>query len=307
MEPHLRYQEYPVSTNNSKKSILRKALLQESLVDKKTTLPIIDTIDENANLDDIYFGTGISNPLELTTGIPFDFLVYPLLANKLRNRLGSGHIHHLIADNHALINKFDQRTIRKVATDYRTVVENVIDRMGILNYHTYLSSEVSTDRNYKNLLQRISSTRLNSEYARFEAADIQYFLETRDTLIKLGWKFSGESKFDELRFDAEYKEVFGNQLMSIYTASGKKFSDKGPNAVPYTLSKSDEHIRFIIDKNEDIVKKVASQTCSVQTVNALKNHYTAIVRLFEASIHRIPTSAKTVWEKLQHINTFLTL
>ncbi|MBK6965063.1 MAG: hypothetical protein IPH20_14270 [Bacteroidales bacterium] len=57
----------------NKKSILFKALLQEGLIDKKATLPILETIDDKANLEDIYFGTGISNPHELTAGIPFDF------------------------------------------------------------------------------------------------------------------------------------------------------------------------------------------------------------------------------------------
>ena len=288
------------------KEILGRVLMQESLIDKNATIPSLHRLAHDAKLTDIYFGTGISNTKEISVGIPFDFLVYPLVANKIRNKIGNGHIHHLIADNHALLNNFDDKTVKKVASDYRKTVEDITDKIGIKNYHIYLSSEVSTDKNYKNLLERVADSSFENKYAKYEAADVEYFRKTRDVLLKLGWKFKGESKFDESVFDKQYSSVFGENIFPIYTACGKRFTDTHYDIVPYTLSKDDIGIRLVISKNEDVLKKVAAQNCSYQTINMLQNHYKSLIRLFEEATERIPNRFKTTWDKVQQITKFIT-
>lgn len=291
--------------NGLNKETLRSILLQESLIDKSATLPHLDKLTGEAVVKDIYFGTGISKPGEISCGIPFDFLLYPLIANKLRNKLGDGHIYHLIADNHALLNKFDIKTVKKVASNYRKTIEDVVDKMGISNYHIFLSSEISTDKYYKKLFEIVDKIDFSTEYAKLEATDIHYFYKTRDVLLKLGWKFKGESNFDESFFDEQYKKAFGNNIIPIYTASGKKFINGINDAVPYTLSKNDINVRLLISKDEDILKKIAEQKCSEQTMKMLQNHYNGIVRLFESATERVPAAFQTTWEKVDYVNKFI--
>jgi hypothetical protein len=299
---------YQINFNATPSKVtLKKVLIQESLVDKDATMPLVERLSEEVKIQDIYFGTGISNPNEISSGIPFDFLVYPLIANKIRNKLGSGHIHHLIADNHALLNNFDAKVVKRVASSYRTVVEDIAYKIGVKNYHVYLSSEISTDNNYRNLLEKVEKSSFSSTYAKYEATDIEYFRQTRNVLLKLGWKFKGNSNFDESKFDEQYANVFGDNIVSIYTVCGKRFSNNYQNVVPYTLSKNDIQIRFVISKDEDVIKKITDQKCSPQVFNMLKNHYSSLIRLFEETTGKIPQTAKTTWEKVQFINNFLTL
>lgn len=294
------------SQTKPNKDTLKSILLQESLIDKTATLPHLEKLPNESFASDIYFGTGISKPGEISCGIPFDFLVYPLIANRLRNKLGNGHIHHLIADNHALLNQLDIKTVKKVASNYRKAIEDMVARIGINDYHVYLSSEISTDNNYKQLLERANKIDFATAYAKLEAMDIHYFYKTRDVLLKLGWKFKGDSNFDESVFDEQYKKAFGNNIVPIYTASGKKFINGINDAVPYTLSKNDVNVRLLIAKDEDILKKVSAQKCSEQTMKMLQNHYNGIVRLFESATERVPVTFQTTWEKINYINQFIT-
>ncbi len=290
----------------SNRDTLKSILLQESLIDKNASLPHLEKLRNESSIKDIYFGTGISNPVEISCGIPFDILSLLLLANRIRNKLGNGHIHHLIADNHALLNRFDIKTVKKIASEYRKVIEDIVDKIGIGNYHVYLSSEISTDKYYKDLLAKGNATDFENEYAKLEATDIQYFYKTRETLLKLGWKFKGNSNFDEGFFDQQYSNVFGDNMVPIYTASGKKFINGVNDAVPYTLSKKDRNVRLIISKDEDILKKIAQQDCSDQTMKTLQNHYNGIVRLFESATTKVPDTHQSTWQKINYINQFIT-
>lgn len=291
----------------SLESLLKRIIMQEPLIDRKSTLHSIEGIPDNIDNFNIFFGTGISNPNGLSIGVPFDFLLYPLLAAKLQKKLTNCEIHHLIADNHALINNANKKDIRKLAASFRKSVEDIVNNLGIENYHIYLASEIATDTTYKKLFESLNVVNNENEYFRFEATDIEYFHRTRNVQLKLGWKFKGNGNRDENIFDKTYTKNFGHGVFSVYTSSGKRFDDKKPNAVPYTLYQSEINNRIIIDKNEDVLQKVKSQNCSDQTINMLKKHYSAIVRLFCEVCRRVPDSFGTIWDKLQYINQFITL
>lgn len=290
----------------STKELLKNLVMQQSLIEKTATVSSIELMSDDVNVNNIFLGTGVSNPQELSQGLPFDFLMYPLVAAKIQKTLGECHIHHLIADSHAMLNNFSKREIRKVAINYRKIIEDIVGNLNVENYHIYLSSEVATDKNYLTLLEHIKDSNFANEYSRFEAADVEYFHLTRDALLKLGWKFKGESKYDEVSFDTDYNKRFGNSVFSIYTTCGKRFDDKKPNAVPYTLYKAEMDLRIIINKDEDVLKKVTSQKCSIQTKQMLENHYKGLIRLFEDMYNKVPDNFKTTWEKIQFINQFIT-
>lgn len=290
----------------SKKKILQSAIMQESLINKKATIKKIDALSDDINIGDIYFGTGVCNPSELSCGIPFDTLLYPLIANKLRNKLNkSGHVHHLVADNHAHINNFAGSDIKRISSIYRNTLEQIVSKLGIENYHIYLSSEIATDNNYKAILDRVKDFNFPNQYSKFEATDIEYFHTTRDVLLKLGWKFNGASNFDESNFDAEYEKAFGNNIVPIYTSCGKKFTDTGFDSVPYTVTLKEKNVRILIDKDENIPLKVSLQKCTTTTLKMLENHYKAVIRLLEELLGRLPINY-TIWEKLQYVNQLIT-
>lgn len=296
--------DYPSQTEKSIKELLQATVMQQSLIDKKATLAGLDKMPPDVTINDIFFGTGISNPQSLTQGVPFDFLLYPLIAAKIQRAIGLPHIHHLIADKHALINKFDAKDVRKTATHIRMQMEDIVSNLNIDNYHIYLSSEVATDRNYQALLDKVKGMPFANEYAWQEAVDVEYFHVTRNVLVKLGWKFAGNSNFGEDSFDREHNLSFGTNVIPVYTASGKRFDDLKPNTVPYTLYPDEMPFRIIIDRNERVVEKKNMQICKPETVNMLENTYRPMVRLFEEIVTKMP--AGNTWEKMQYIIEFLT-
>ena len=103
-----------------------------------------------------------------------------------------------------------------------------------------------------------------------------------------------------------YQNEFGNNIIPIYTACGKRFNDKMPNTVPYTLYASEINTRIVIDSNENVIEKLRATNCSKDTINMLQNHYNGIVRLFEEATQKIPRDYQTVWEKVQYIISLLT-
>ena len=295
-----------VIVSESSKTRLKRMLMQERLVDKNASMPALESLKDDINLSDVYFGTGLANAKEITSGIPFDFLVYPLLARKIRNNLGNGHIHHLIADKHALLNKFEEDAIRVRAQECRKMMESIAYNIGIENYHIYFSSEISNDASYKVLLDKIDASSFSNRYAMFESVDIEYFHQTRQVILKLGWKFNGESSFDERSFDRQYSNFYGDKIIPIYTPAGKRFTNTNFDTVPYMLSKEDINFRLVISKDEDVLNKVKSLTCSKETMQMCINHYKAIIRLFEEATYKIPAGFNSIWEKIQFIIQFIT-
>lgn len=282
----------------STNEIFFNILKQEGLI-HKFELEHLKEIPNDFNVN-VFFGTGLSNPREITKGVPFDILNYILVANKIRNKTNeNGHIHHLIADNHTLINGFNITEVKKEATKYRWIIEKIIDNLNIKNYHIYLSSEVSTDINYKNLIDDIPQDIFENKYAKFESADIEYFRRTRSTIVKLGWKFKNAGNFDESYFDNNYQDIYGKNIVPVYIYPGKRIIEKGNDVVPYTLFEKDIDVRFIVSPNESVVSKIAN--ASTLTLKNLNNHYKKIIRIFEETIFRIPVNYQTTWEKLQFI------
>lgn len=294
------------STTVLTRDVLKSVIMQQSLIEKKSSIASIEMMPDDTEVKSIFLGTGISKPDELTQAVPFDFLVFPLVAAKIQKTIGNCHVHHLIADNHALINNLGKKGIRHVAVNYRKMIEDIIGNMDIENYHIYLASEIATDKNYQLLLDQILSSNFSNEYSRYEATDVEYFHRTRQVSLKLGWKFNGESKYDEASFDSDYKKCFGRNVYSIYTVSGKRFDDKKPNTVPYTVYKSEMDHRLIVSKDEDVFKKINLQKLPINTAKMIENHYKGLVRLYEEVCHKIPSDIKSVWQKVQYIIQMIT-
>lgn len=292
--------------NHPSSNLQLQALLeQETLIDKTATFESFKNFENQSIRGHIFFGTGISRPGEIATELPMDFLIYPLVALKVRAAVPGSHIHHLVADEHALLNQFDEKTCRRAGKAFRKKFENVVDALGIENYHVYLASEIATDNKYKKILCLLNTKQFSSSYARLEAADIRYFFETRNIGYKLSWKFKNNGRLDEMSFDDQYQSVFGKNIINIYTSSGRKFTDGMNEAVPYTVSTDDSEKRLIISGVEDIVKKVQAQHCSEQTLSSLQKHYKSLVRLYETTIKRLPQNAVSTWEKMNQINQII--
>jgi len=291
--------------NYISKDDLKRILNQERLVDKRNTSRAINEFQNSKTNANIYYGTGLASKNELTVGVPFDFLMMPLMAEKIRRRLGKKNIYHIIADTHAVGNGFSEEKVRILARDQKRQIEDIIEKIGISNYYTFLASEIGTDRLHNELVKKTLGSSIGNSYASIEAADIEYFRITRNVGIKIGWALNSLGKFDETFFDKQYKDVFGNLILPIYTRSGKRLDNKKPNAVPYTIFKEDEKFRFIIKEQEDALTKVNESNCDIHTISMLKKHYSALVRLFVEITDFDIDRKLNVWDKITEIITIL--
>lgn len=290
---------------------LIKKIMQEPLIYKPESLKSILRIPENVDDHSIYYGTGISKPSihsgqegELTAGIPLDILIYILIAAKLNEVLNKP-IHHLLADNHALLNLHKREQVSKVVYSYRNNICNYVNNLKIDDYHVYLASDVATNKQYKAITNTYEKSSFNDAYSHKESSDTEHFTTTRGPLIKLGWKFPGHSSKDEVSFDSQYEEVMGRVLPAIYVHAGKRLNDKKPNAVPYTIYQDELSERFLLSPDEDIKGKIEHAKCSKQTLKAAEKHYKRLIRLFEEVVTEVPRGLST-WAKLQYIIDFTT-
>ena len=159
-----------------------------------------------------------------------------IVANKVRRLFGLNKIIHLIADTHAK-DHFPDREVDVVALRDRTIVQNLVDRLGLSDHYTIIfSSEIDTSEVYLNTLEKVRSLCADGDYFAREATDIHHLHETHNVVLKLSWAMPGKKKAkrDESRFDAIYESIFGADRMSfIYTTAGMTFDPRRRNVCPY--------------------------------------------------------------------------
>jgi hypothetical protein len=305
IQPTLMETDYLIQPNIHA-NLLHENLLEHPLVNKEKSLTFLPLSDDRLLSRNIFFGTGLSNPINLTIGIPLDFLVFPLMANKVCKIYGYKAVFHFIADKHSSINGFSSEAIKNMAKRYQRKVEDIVDLLGIDNYHVVRASSFSEDRLYEQLITTARNSGIEDMYAINEAADIEYFRVNRSTDLKISWSLEGNNaKKDETYFDRIYEGIFGQTLKSLYLKPGKRLDDKRVNATPYTVWNSDKHLRFIIDKGEDTEKKIRDASCSEHTKLSIEIHYKNVLNLFESTVGNRSFTGINTWQRLNSLIDFL--
>ena len=265
------------------KDKLMKIIMQESLINRKPTIESIknSTIEENNK--SIYLGTGLSSSKKVSIGTPFDLLSMILIANKVKNEIGSTTIYHNIADLHAATNNFTNKELEEALKKQEENITKITESLDIKEYKILKSSQFHETEEYQKIISKINIDK--HKYVQKEIADIEYFRQQKKAGIKIGWSIkSNSTSFDEVFFDKQYKEIFGNKIISIYTVPGKRLDDKAPNAAPYILTEDEINSRIIFKENEQVAKKLNENDCSKQTQKTVKKYLTAITRLYQETI-----------------------
>lgn len=225
-------------------------------------------VDQNSL--NIFLGGGIATKTQISQAVPFDLVGFMLTAEQLR-RTTRGHVHMLIADQHAwLANNLNQTQATRAANRLFDMTTHIIHNFGFANWHTHLASQIFPNA-------------VIASYEALESHDITHFVDHHQVGIKLGWTFSPKEKgiTDEAHFDQLHS------LPTILIKPGLTNDPNKPHESPYICTNPSQRITLDKPINWDISLRV-------------QNHLRNICSLFESIIQPFP--AKTpLSTKIQQI------
>ena len=223
----------------------------------------------------LYFGIGLCNRDKLTDGLPIDILEMILVGERL-----GGDKHILIADSHAKTNGFSKYDIDRIANEEKEILMRVCENLGFSRWNVLLVSEIDGTNDYRCFADSVNE---NNDYVRRELADMEWFRQHMDVVLKLGWVIGGSRNSDELSFDRKYMEWFLYPMSFMYLESGKTFDRKKPKAPPYFSENSEN--RIILQNGEKVASKVYDAKRRFgekeQTIRGYLNFLKDIARLYE--------------------------
>lgn len=243
------------------------------------------SIAVNFSQPNIFIGTGIATPNELSQEIPFDVLGFLLSAEFIKRQIPNSKVFLLIADQHAwLANGFPKVGSDKIATRQKIIFRKIISNLKLLDWHIVKASE-------------LFPSALPTSYEVMETRDVSHFFNNQSTGIKMGWKFVAKDKThktDEAHFD----QNLDFDIRSIFIKPGVTLDPTKPFESPYICTNPSK--RVLLSKNENVVKKLDSRSTTGNQRQAVQNQLKRITILFEQIVEQLP--AKTpVAKKVQLI------
>lgn len=212
----------------------------------------------------VFIGTGICNPTQLSQAIPFDALGFLLSAEFIKRLIiPKSHIFLLIADQHAwLANHFNKHQAQKIARLQFKTFSQIISSLQLKNWHVFLASKLFPQA-------------LPASYEALEIRDVNHFISHHQIGIKIGWKFgSGRNhKTDEAHFDQNLN------IVSVFTKPGVTSDPHKPQESPYICT--NPATRILLQLHQPHFGGVVENL-------ALQNHLKRITILFERLIMPLP-------------------
>ncbi len=262
---------------------MERFIRSESLVHTEPTLKgLRNSLISGKSNTSLFFGCGLTTPKAPSIGLPFDALIFVLIAEKLRRKLKLENIYCHIADTHALSNKFcDKERIIMMANHYKAIFQNIAKVSGI-PLEVRMSSEFDTTIKYKEIFDSINTDK--GEYMQRELTDILWYRETCNVHLKLGWLLQPKNNgngFDERVFDKEFCNQCDDKMSFAYTVPGKTLDVKRSKVSPYVSISSESRILF--DKHENVfvkLKKVALRRGGSKKITEINKHFSSIIRLW---------------------------
>lgn len=255
----------------------------------------------------IMFGTGICNRSHLSVGVPIDILTYFLVAKLLQENIPNIFIYNVLADAHAEENGFLTDEIKKVADNYEEQLNAIANALKIKHFHILRSTQYCQDQRYVEILDALAH--IPNTYIRRQLADVKYLADNYSVDKKIGWGSKNRTAFsmDELFFDNTFKDFYPDlKLWFLYVEPGKRLSNKGMDAIPYTTVPSDMNRRVMFDNNKitDFINEIDEETCSKQNKAAYRNYLKKIARLYTSLFPNSFTSSQ--WEyKIDSLNELI--
>ncbi|MEI6040102.1 MAG: hypothetical protein WCP93_02000 [Candidatus Berkelbacteria bacterium] len=270
---------------------VRNSVMNEPLLEPNPSVAQLLPGIVDAQKGSIYYGTGLCTPKYLSVGLPFDVLGMILVAEKFRKLLNLDAIYHVIADTHAKSNDFcTPEDVDHLARETKSVLEHVAKKLKLEKFHVILSSEYDQTPEYQKHLSWTSERTTLHEYVKRELADILYFNEMRNMVLKIGWiTQSGETPVgnDERLFDQELRRLSDVPVSFFYLKAGRTFDKNRPKASPY-ISIPGEN-RLLLKYDEPVKEKMLKAEVDLQdkTLGGAKKYLASIVRLYETTYGRI--------------------
>lgn len=243
------------------------------------------SIAVNFSQPNIFIGTGIATPNELSQEIPFDVLGFLLSAEFIKRQISNSKVFLLIADQHAwLANKFPKSNSNQIALNQKLTFGKVISRLKLLDWHISLASELFPQAE-------------PDSYENLETRDVSHFFNNQSTGIKMGWKFVTKDKThktDEAHFD----QNLDFDIRSIFIKPGVTLDPTKPFESPYICTNPSK--RILLSKNENVVKKMSLRSATGNQRQAVQNQLKRITILFEQVVESLPAK-NPVAKKVQLI------
>lgn len=213
----------------------------------------------NPSTPNIFIGTGICTPTQISLGLPFDALGFLLSAEFIKRLIPQAQVFLFIADQHAwLANGFNKNKSQKIAQ----LQLKAFTALNLKNWHIFLASDIFPDAKpdtYENLEQR----------------DINHFINKHKVGLKIGWKFGTGThhKTDEAHFDRNLP------ITSIFTKPGVTSDPHKPQESPYICT--NPTTRFLLQPTQVHPRGVLENP-------AVQNHLKRITILWELLFGNFP-------------------
>lgn len=248
----------------------------------------------------LFFGTGLVSTRGLSVGLPFDFVMYLIVAAIVRAKLGLSKIIHLIADTHALGTQSAdgfEAEVRRSAEEQARLFKNLAASVGLADvYQVQLASSIREDPYFQQVLAGLEH--IPDQYVRNQAADVHYFHTRHQAAVKLSWHMpSKKVGKDERYFDQLYREKANSTSMSfIYCPPGRTFQSDRQNVCPYSSIEGEERILM---KAGAVIPDFEAFTSKDKHKLATKAHLQEIVNGFESTFLNL--QGTTLKEKIIEI------
>jgi hypothetical protein len=188
----------------------------------------------------IYLGFGVATRSALATGVlPFDALGMILLAERCRRASGAGRVVHLIADDHAALNRFARPSaIAASAETMEDELRRVVAALGYRGY-TIVRASALSDSDHDDL-HLAALDACADPYAARQAADVEWARRRHGATVKVGWTLEprlalAAKGHDERYFDDVHAQVFGENVTYMYGLPGRTLDAERPRTSPYAL------------------------------------------------------------------------
>ena len=213
----------------------------------------------------IFLGTGIATPTQLSRAVPFDTLSFLLSAEFIKRKIPKAQVFLFIADQHAwLANNFDIAKSKKITQLQLKTFTQIISSLKLKDWHIFLASQLFPNTK-------------PASYETLETRDVTHFIRNHQIGIKIGWKFSdSHHKTDEAHFDE------GLNITSLFTKPGVTSDPHKPQESPYICTNSTTRILL------------SSHTRCVIDNQAVQNQLKRITMLFEKLMGAFPPKTPLV-------------
>lgn len=269
---------------------LRRVVLQDPLVETRLSLDGLEGPVQGEPPKAIFIGLGICSRQKLSQGLPLDLLGMLLPAQRAQRAMGARDMVVLVADSHALSNRFNPDDVARQAEQVVATLEQIKQRLGLDPLTVVRASTFNADPDYAqtHALVREQAPAQADNYVTREVADIVHLQRKYGDILKVGWTISASADVcracDELAFDHSFRTWTGRPLWAIYCKAGHALDDAQPKVSPYVTV--DDERRICLREDEDVAARLARgrALASPATVRAVRNHLRAITRAYSQQV-----------------------